>query len=211
VLPPTSGSVSVCGHDVANEPLQARACVGYVPEKQALYTSLTPDEYLTLIAELHAMERDQAADRIRQLTEAFEISDARDRLMETFSKGMRQKVLLTGALLHDPQVLLLDEPLSGLDVNAALTFRRLLEGLAERGKTILYCSHILDVVERLCHDVIILHQGALVAQAPTAELLSGHPSHRLETVFQDLTRHEGDQEWVGQFLEALPSADAAAE
>jgi ABC-2 type transport system ATP-binding protein len=203
VLRPTSGSIEVCGVDVLQQPLEAKRRIGYVPESQALYTSLTPNEYLSLVAELHDMDRGHAAERIRQLTEAFGLTESVDRLIETFSKGMRQKVLLIGALLHDPDVLLLDEPLNGLDVNMALTFRRVLEGLAERGKTILFCSHILDVVERLCTRIIVLDQGRVVADAPTRELLDGHPAHRLESVFQDLTRRGNADEWVGQFLDAV--------
>ncbi len=203
VLRTTSGSIEVCGVDVLQQPLEAKRRIGYVPESQALYTSLTPNEYLSLVAELHDMDRGYAAERIRQLTEAFGLTESVDRLIETFSKGMRQKVLLIGALLHDPDVLLLDEPLNGLDVNMALTFRRILEGLAERGKTILFCSHILDVVERLCTRIIVLDQGRVVADAPTRELLEGHPAHRLESVFQDLTRRGDADEWVGQFLDAV--------
>jgi ABC-2 type transport system ATP-binding protein len=203
VLKPTSGSVEVCGHDVATAALEAKRCIGYVPENQALYTSLTPHEYLSLVAELHGLEREHAAERMRQLTEAFGIAAACDTLMESFSKGMRQKVLLTAALLHDPDVVLFDEPLNGLDVNAALTFRRIVEGLAERGKTVLYCSHILDVVERLCTRVIVIDRGRIVADDRTAALLSGHPSGRLEAVFQDLTRQDGADEWVGNLLEAI--------
>ncbi len=203
VLRPTSGSIEVCGHDVASEALEVKRRIGYVPEAQALYTSLTPNEYFSLLAELHGLEQRHAAERVRQLMEAFALTDACDRLIETLSKGMRQKVLLSGALLHDPDVVLFDEPLNGLDVNAALTFRRIVEGLAERGKTILYCSHILDVVERLCTRVIVLDQGRVVADAPTAQLLAGHPSHRLEAVFQELTRRGDADAWVGQFLDAV--------
>jgi ABC-2 type transport system ATP-binding protein len=212
VLRPTAGSVEVCGIDVLAQPLEAKRRIGYVPESQALYTALTPNEYFSLVAELHGMDRAHAAERIRQLTEAFSLTDAVDRLIETFSKGMRQKVLLIGALLHDPDVILFDEPLNGLDVNMALTFRRIVEGLAERGKTVLYCSHILDVVERLCMRIIVLDQGKVVADAPTKELLDGHPSHRLESVFQELTRRGNADEWIGQFLDAVeakPVAQAA--
>lgn len=208
VLKPTSGSVEVCGHDMANSALDAKRCIGYVPENQALYTSLTPNEYLSLVAELQGLERAHAAERMRQLTEAFGIVDVGDTLMESFSKGMRQKVLLTAALLHDPDVVLFDEPLNGLDVNAALTFRQIVEGLAERGKTVLYCSHILDVVERLCTRIIVIDHGRIVADDQTQALLSGHPSGRLEAVFQDLTRREGSDEWVGNLLNAIDARKA---
>lgn len=203
VLPPTSGTVTVCGFDVSQQPLEAKRRIGYVPETQALYTSLTPNEYLSLVAELHSLEPNAAAERITQLIEAFGLSDARNRMIESFSKGMRQKVLLIGALLHDPEVVLFDEPLNGLDVNSALTFRKIVEGLAERGKTILFCSHILDVVERLCQRVIVLDEGTVVADDTTENLLRRHPSGRLETVFQELTRHGDADESVKQFLDAV--------
>ncbi|MBM83688.1 MAG: ABC transporter [Planctomycetaceae bacterium] len=205
ILPPSDGEVEVCGFDIVREPLEVKRRIGYVPESAALYTSLTPNEYLSLVSELHELEKSEAADRIKQLLEALQVNEVADRQMETFSKGMRQKILLISALLHDPEVVLFDEPLNGLDVNSALTLRRLIEGLAERGKTVLYCSHILDVVERLCSRVLVIDNGAIVADDSTQNLLAGSRQGTLESVFQDLTRRGDADEWVGSFLDQLDS------
>jgi ABC-2 type transport system ATP-binding protein len=188
LLRPTDGQALICGHDVSQAPLEAKRRVGYVPESAALYTSLTPNEYLSLVAELYHLDRAAAAERIDYLLGAFEAAEVADRPIETLSKGQRQKVLITSALLHDPDVLLLDEPLSGLDVNAVVTFRRLVENLVQRGKTVLFCSHLLDVIERLCPRVLVIDKGVIVADDATAKLLAGHPGGTLEQVFQALTR-----------------------
>jgi ABC-2 type transport system ATP-binding protein len=203
LIRPTEGEVKVCGYDVCRQPLEAKRCIGYVPESAALYTSLTPHEYLSLVAELHHLDRAAAAQRIGQLLDAFEITHAADQQIETLSKGMRQKVLLIGALIHDPPVILLDEPLTGLDVNAALTFRRLLERLISWGKTILFCSHVLEVIERLCGRVIVIHQGRIVADDLTAKLLATQPQGTLESVFQSLTRSDAVDDSLRSFLDAL--------
>lgn len=202
-LTPTEGQIRVCGHDVAAEPLEAKRKIGYVPESAALYNSLTPHEYLSLMAELHEVEPGLARDRIRQLLEKFSLLEAADRQIDSFSKGMRQKVLLIGALIHDPEVVLFDEPLNGLDVNAALIVRTLIADLAARGRTILYCSHILDVVERMCARVIVIDRGRIVADDATERLLQGSEEGTLESVFRSLTRREEAEETVGEFLDAI--------
>jgi ABC-2 type transport system ATP-binding protein len=205
LLRPTEGAVRVCGLDVVKEPLEVKRRIGYVPENAALYESLSANEYLSLVAELYDLDRPTAAMRIGQLLDAFELLPAADQQIETLSKGMRQKVLLIGALIHDPPVILLDEPLNGLDVNSALTFRRLLERLLERGKTLLFCSHILEVIERLCSRVIVIDRGRIVADDSTAKLLAGEPQGTLEAVFQSLTRSTKADDSVRAFLEALPA------
>jgi ABC-2 type transport system ATP-binding protein len=209
LLRPTEGQVKVCGFDMARSPLEAKRRLGYVPESAALYTSLTPHEYLSLIAELYHVERSAAASRIAQLLDAFEIAPAADQQIETLSKGMRQKVLLIGALLHDPDVILLDEPLNGLDVNSALTFRRLLERLLARGKTILFCSHILEVIERLCTRVIVIDRGKIVADDSTSRLLASQPGGTLEAVFQALTRGDRVDDSLRAFLQATEPTTTA--
>jgi ABC-2 type transport system ATP-binding protein len=209
LLRPEEGQVQVCGHDLNQAPLEAKRRIGYVPESAALYTSLTPNEYLSLVAELHQLERRIAAERIEQLLAAFEVGETANRQIETLSKGQRQKVLLSAALLHDPDVLLLDEPLNGLDVNASLTFRRMLERWLAQGKTILFCSHILEVIERLCTRVIVIDRGRIVADDTTARLLAGHPHGTLEAIFRTLTRR-GDDGTVKAFLDALDARQPSA-
>jgi ABC-2 type transport system ATP-binding protein len=207
---PTAGQVLVCGHDVEQEPLEAKRRLGYVPDSAALYNTLTPNEYLSLVAELYHLERGPAAERIAGMFQAFEVSAVADRQMETLSRGQRQKVLIVAALVHDPDVILLDEPLNGLDVNAALTFRRVLGRLIARGKTVLFCSHILEVVERLCTRVVVLDRGRVVADEATATLLRKTAHGTLEAVFRQLTRPDQADEGARAFLEALERESPSA-
>jgi ABC-2 type transport system ATP-binding protein len=209
LLRPGGGRVSVCGFDLAEQPLEIKRRVGYVPESAALYNSLTPHEYLSLVAELHHLDQAVAAQRIAQLLLAFQAAEAADHPIETLSKGTRQKILLSSALLHDPEVLLLDEPLNGLDVNAVLTFRRILETLLARGRVILFCSHILEVVERLCQRVLIIDRGRIVADDTTANLLARRQGGTLEAVFRELTRSADAEREALSFLGALDAARPA--
>ena len=134
LLRPTSGRVRVCGHDVEQEPLEAKRRLGYVPEHLGLYVTLSAEEYLSFVAELYSLPREVARERIGQLLEMFDLTSVAQRLIHSYSRGQRQKVLISGALLHDPDVLILDEPLQGLDANACLVFRRIIEEFVAREK-----------------------------------------------------------------------------
>jgi ABC-2 type transport system ATP-binding protein len=193
LLRPTSGQIEVCGRDVVAEPVEVKRRIGYVPETAALYATLTPHEHLSLVAELYELDRALARQRISQMLEAFQIADRADQQITALSKGQRQKVLLISALLH--------EPLNGLDVHAVLALRKIVQHLAQQGRTILFCSHMLDVVERLCSRVIVIDRGQVVADDTTANLLSR--AGTLESVFQGLTRRDGEDERIGELLEAL--------
>jgi ABC-2 type transport system ATP-binding protein len=203
LLRPGGGSVTVCGHDVATAPLEAKKRLGYVPDSAQLYETLTPREYLSLCAELHHLDRATAANRMQLMLQSFELEQAADRPIETLSRGQRQKVLIIASMLHDPDVLLLDEPLNGLDVNSGLTLRQIFSGLLERGKAILFCTHIFEIVERICQRVIVIDQGKIVADEPTAALLKRSPGGTLEAVFRQLTRPDQADEGVKAFLGAL--------
>ena len=196
----TSGSATVAGFDVALAPLEVKRRIGYVPETGTVYSTLSANEYLALCGALHEMEPREVAERTAQMLELFQIAEAADRRLDTLSKGMRQKVVISAALLHDPEIVLFDEPLSGLDANAAWMIKDIVRGLADRGKTVLYCSHILDVVERLCERVIILDRGRVVADGLTSQLLSSPERSTLETLFRSLTAPDDQRELVGAFL-----------
>jgi ABC-2 type transport system ATP-binding protein len=157
------------------------------------------------------MDPQDVADRTQQMLGLFGIDDAADRRLDTLSKGMRQKVVISAALLHSPEVLLLDEPLSGLDANAAMVVKDIVRGLADRGKAVLYCSHMLDVVERLCERVIILNRGEILADGPTAELVASARQGTLETVFHWLTSGEDHEQRARALLDVVqqePAQDA---
>jgi len=187
ILRPESGALQVAGFDLATHRLEAQRRLGYVPESAATYDVLTGAELLELIVELYELPRDEAAAKTALLFQRFDLEGVAHRPIATYSKGQRQKIVLLSALLHDPEVLILDEPLNGLDANAVRAVKELLQGLAGAGCTILFCSHYLEVVERLCERVIILHQGRVVADAPTSRLVSLAQGRTLETVFSELT------------------------
>ena len=162
ILKVDKGTVEVGGVDPSVDPVGARRQIGFVPEELSLYEHLTPHEFLHVLGEIHGMERERTDKRIGDFLDLFQIGDVRHHLLSAFSRGMKQKVMITAALLHDPAILLLDEPLSGMDVNAVLVFRDLIRSLAEEGKTIVYSSHIIEVVERVCDRVSLLIEGKIV-------------------------------------------------
>ena len=187
MVAPTGGRAEICGHDVGTEPLTAKAIIGLVPETGAVYESLTPVEYLEFVGGLYKVPAEPLAGRIIELRAVWGLSNHADQRMTSFSKGMRQKVAIAASLIHDPRVVLLDEPLNGLDANAALLLKEILRALADRGRTILYCSHILDVVERFCDRVIIIHHGRMIADDTPAALKAMASHGTLEAVFTQLT------------------------
>jgi ABC-2 type transport system ATP-binding protein len=191
MLAPTSGRAEVCGFDVLTQSLEIKRITGYVPESGAVFEALSGWEYLSLVAALYHLPVDQAAERIVQFARFFEIEDSlRAKPLSAYSKGMRQKVVITSALLHNPRVVFFDEPLNGLDANATLSLKTLIQSLAREGKTIVYCSHLLDVVERMCERVIIIHEGRIVADGTVPELLQRTGEASLERAFNTLTATE---------------------
>lgn len=182
----SAGSVVFDGVDVAADPIAFRRRFGYVPEEPHLYPFLSGREYLEFIGRLRALPPALLDEKIGALLELFGLRDAAEQAIASYSKGMRQKVLIAAALLHDPDFLILDEPESGLDVTATLVLRHLVKTLARRGKAILYSSHILEVVERVCDRVIVLHHGRVVADDSVAQLRSLMASSSLEAVLRQL-------------------------
>lgn len=186
LLEPTSGSVSLCGRQMGADPDEYKRQIGYVPEEPYLYTHLSAPEYLRLVGRLRGMRPKALDAKIEDLLRLFGLWDSRYQAMAGFSKGMRQRVLLSAALMHNPTLLVLDEPFSGLDVNAALLFKTLLRLFVRDGRMILFSSHRLDVVEQICSRVIILHDGRIVAEH-AADSLGGSRAVSLEQVFAHVT------------------------
>jgi ABC-2 type transport system ATP-binding protein len=189
MIEPTEGHATVCGFDLQREPLDVKRNVGFVPESGAVFESLTGLEYLEMVAALYGIPQNAARARIEQFIGFFDLSleTLTDKLLGAYSKGMRRKVVITSALLHNPPVVFFDEPLDGLDANAAVGFKALIQTLAREGKTIVYSSHILDVVERMCHRVIIIDKGKLLLDGSPEELVVTHQSGTLEKLFTQLT------------------------
>jgi ABC-2 type transport system ATP-binding protein len=190
LIEPSDGEIFFRGENVLKNRLWFSRHFGYVPEEPYLYTHLTGREYLQLAGRLRGMEKSLLERKIEAMLELFGLAEFRDTQMSSYSKGMRQKVLLSAALLHDPEVLILDEPFSGLDVTAALVFRSLLQALANEGKMILYSSHVLEVVEKVCSEVVILHRGRVLAYDSVARLRDLRATTSLEDVFSQLVMQE---------------------
>jgi ABC-2 type transport system ATP-binding protein len=185
---PSAGQVWFNGINVADCLVDYKARVGYVPEDAHIYTFLSGREQLDLVGRLRRLPGPLRAHKIATLLELFGMAGAADQPMSGYSKGMKQKVLIIAALLHDPDLLILDEPESGLDLTAGLVLRHLIPILAARGKTILYSSHLLDHVERLCASVVVLHRGRIVAEGPVNQLRAMmQSSSSLEDVIAQLT------------------------
>jgi len=186
LLEPTSGAILLDGRDARRDSTELRRRLGYVPEEPHLYPFLSGREYLHLVGRLRQLPATATTHKIGALLDLFGLADAAEQGIAAYSKGMRQKILVIAALLHDPDLLIFDEPDSGLDVTTALVLRHLIANLAARGKAILYTSHVLDVVERLCTRVVVLLDGRVVADDSVTQLHAVLASSSLEQVFARL-------------------------
>lgn len=190
-LRPDAGRVVVAGVDVAADPLEAKRRFGFVPEHGHVYESFAPDEFLAFVGRMHGLGEALLARRTEALLRFWGLAEAARKPMTGFSKGMKQKVLLSAALLHDPAVLLLDEPLSGLDAHAVLQVRALLRRLAAAGKTVFYSSHLLDAVERVADHVVVIRDGQVLREGSPAEIVAAAGGGgSLEDAFSRLTAAE---------------------
>lgn len=203
MLKPDSGRAVVAGFDVTASPLEVKRRVGYVPEAAALYEALTAREYLQLVAALHHQPFDEARKRIGDLLEQLDLAASMDQRLSEFSKGMKQKVLIASALLHRPEVVFLDEPLTGLDANAALMVKELIRSLAAQGRTIFFCSHVLEVVERICTRIVIIDKGRVVADGGADRIAASTGTNSLEAAFVALTGQRDTEKVTQELLRAL--------
>jgi ABC-2 type transport system ATP-binding protein len=197
------GRAVVAGFDVATQPLEVKRRVGYVPEAPALYDSLTAAEYLELVGCLYHLDPTVARTRQNELLTLFGLDVDQHQRIKEFSKGMRQKVVIASALLHKPEVLILDEPFDGLDANTTLIMKELLRQLAAQGKTILFSSHILEVVERICTRLVIINKGRLVMSGTPAEICATTNTPSLDQAFQRLTGTRDVGQVTADILAAL--------
>ncbi len=182
-----SGTITILGHDVASGNVAYKAQVGYVPESAELYEALTAEEYLNFVGILYGLSEDRAAHKAQALIQLFGLDEAYRSRLSSYSKGMKQKVLLISSLLHNPDILFLDEPLSGLDANSVMVVKDLMAELAKAGKTIFYSSHIMDVVEKISNRIILLNHGTVVADGDFASLQDRAHEESLEEIFGHMT------------------------
>ena len=190
ILPIDSGTITVNGYDVEKEPIQAKMSMGYVPDSHDLYDRLKGIEYLNFIADVYNVPADERKKRIDKYLEMFEIKDAAGDPIKSYSHGMKQKLIITGALLHQPPLWILDEPLTGLDPKSSHLLKEEMHQHCARGNTVFFSTHILEVAERLCDRVGIINKGKIIAVGTIEELRKSEDAS-LESIFLSLTG-EGD-------------------
>ncbi|TDQ80053.1 ABC transporter ATP-binding protein [Sphingobacterium yanglingense] len=196
------GQVLINGIDIQLDPLTVKSQIGYVPENAELYDVLTPIEYLDFVGKLYGMDDVLIEQRTLQLLKAFGLEAQANNRMDTFSKGMRQKILLISGIIHNPQIIILDEPLSGLDANAVIIVKELISLLAREGKTIFYCSHMMDVVEKVSDRIMLISEGNIIADG-TFEQLKTNQSDSLEQIFSKLTGKENGNSEASNIISAI--------
>ncbi len=205
ILGDYSGSIEIFGKNIENSGVEYKKRVGYVPEILALYETLTGAEYLSFLASVYEL-RDWEQ-RMNDLAEVFQLSDALHTRMTAYSKGMKQKIAIIGSLIHNPDILFLDEPVNGMDTNSVAIFKEVLRNLTKQGKTIFYSSHIMELVEQMSSRIILLKEGAVIADATMEELQSAQPGSNLEAIFNELTDFHSQYDLASKFVDSVTGGE----
>lgn len=190
LLNPDSGNISINGFDNRQKPIDAKKHIGYVPDNPDLYDRLTGTEYLNFMADVYQVPAAQRKERISYYLDMFDLKDAAADLIKSYSHGMKQKIALTGALVHNPSVWILDEPMVGLDPKSAHLLKGEMREHCDKGNTVFFSTHILEVAEKLCDRIGIIHKGKLIAIGTMDELRQGDKKDSLENIFLELTENE---------------------
>lgn len=206
LLEPSRGKVLFQGEDIRNDLVRYRKRLGYVPEEPNLYPYLSGREYLEMVGILRGMPQPALGKKIDSLLELLSLSQSRHASMASYSKGMRQRILLIASLLDNPDLLILDEPLSGLDVVSALILKNLIRTLGQQGKAVFYCSHVLEVVERVCSHLLILRKGKVIAHGRTEDIQRGIGQSSLEGTFHHLVEDRDPNEITRGIIEVISRA-----
>ncbi len=208
LLRPNDGRVLFEGADIQNDLESFRAALGYVPEEAHLYTHLSSLEYLQLVGRLRGMKEVVIEEKAKRLLALLNLESWQYSTISSYSKGMKQRVLIAASLMHDPKLLIFDEPLSGLDVVSSRLFKDLLEELSAQGKAILYISHVLEVVEQICNRVIVIAKGTIVADASPSELTKMMQLASLESVFAQLVQQQDTKVLARELVEVMQIGNA---
>ncbi|HHW49769.1 MAG TPA: ABC transporter ATP-binding protein [Clostridiaceae bacterium] len=187
LLNPDEGSITIKGFDNQKQPIEAKRNIGYVPDNPEVYDRITGIEYLNFLGDVYQVPPDIRKERIRYFLEMFDLTDAASDLIKSYSHGMKQKIIITGALLHDPALWVLDEPMVGLDPKSSHLLKELMRKHCEKGNTVFFSTHILEVAEKLCDRIGIIHKGKLIAIGTMEELRKGDNIESLENIFLELT------------------------
>ena len=200
ILSDFEGEVNLLRLDIRKESTAVKHRIGYIPENALMYEHLTPMEYLEFVGTLYGLKPENIREKSRQMLSLFEMLDYANTRMITFSKGMKQKIHIISGILHNPDILFMDEPLNGLDANAVIMIKEMITELAHEGKTIFYCSHLMDVVEKIASRITLLDNGLIIANGSVEELEAQTQSHSLEEVFAKLTHREDLSNTAGQII-----------
>lgn len=195
-----NGEIKIFGEDISKGDIEYKRRIGYVPEVAEMYDNLTAQEYLTFIGELYGMDSEVVDKKAINLMKIFGLEEVYHTRINSYSKGMKQKTLIISSLLHNPDLLFLDEPISGLDANSVMIFKEILAQLAQQGKTIFYSSHIMDVVEKISSRIILLNDGQIIADGSFEELQAHNTEGTLEEIFNQLTGFEEHKEIAEKFV-----------
>jgi ABC-2 type transport system ATP-binding protein len=187
LLTPDAGQITLDGVDIQKNPIEAKSSIGYVPDNPDMFERLTGMEYLNFMADVYNVPSGVRAERVRHFLELFGMADAAGDLIKSYSHGMRQKIVVTGALIHDPSLWILDEPLVGLDPKSSFQLKELMRKHCDDGKTVFFSTHVLEVAEKLCDRIGIINHGKLVAIGTLEELRQGDRAESLESIFLELT------------------------
>ena len=198
-----SGEIKIFGEDVSKGDESYKKKIGYVPEVTEIYDSLTGKEYLTFVGQLYGIDYDKVDEKAKKLMDILGILDSYGKRISSYSKGMKQKLILISSLIHNPEILFLDEPLSGLDANSVMIIKEILSHLAEEGKTIFYSSHIMEIVEKISDRIILINNGEIVADGNFEELKSSYKESSLENIFNEVTGFHEYKELAENFISVV--------
>ena len=190
ILKPDSGSVLINDFDMQKEPLKAKQVIGYIADSPDMFLRLKGIEFMNLISDIYKVPTETRKERIKTFATRFELADVLDKPMQSYSHGMRQKIMVAAALVHDPEVWILDEPLTGLDPKSAYALKQMMREHANAGNSVLFSTHVLEVAEKLCDKVIIINHGKSLFYGTLDELTAKYPDMDLEKIFLEMTAHE---------------------
>ncbi len=197
------GTVKVMGEDISNGSIAYKRKLGYVPETAEIFDNLTAREYITFLGQMYGMSYEETDRKALKLMELFGIEQVYDSRITSYSKGMKQKVLIISSLIHNPDILFFDEPLSGLDANSVMVFKEIMSHLAEQGKTIFYSSHIMEVVEKISDRIILINNGSIVADGTFSQLKEQSHEGSLENIFNQLTGFDKHKQLADEFINVI--------
>ncbi|MCH4890018.1 ABC transporter ATP-binding protein [Acidaminobacter sp. JC074] len=197
------GKIEVFGEQLDPKAYQYKSRIGYVPESAALYESLTGREYLEFVGAMFSLSEEVIEKKSYDMCEVFDIHKHLDERIGSYSKGMKQKLLIVSSMLHNPDLLILDEPLNGMDANSVMIFKEVLSKLAANGKTILYSSHIMDVVEKISDRILLINEGKIVANGKFEDLVKRSDMDSLESLFNEITGFDEYKELADNFVSAM--------